>query len=757
MDSADGRHVPPNFITEIIDADLASGKHTGIVTRFPPEPNGFLHIGHAKSICLNFGLSLDYGGRCNLRFDDTNPEKEDTSYVEAIEADVRWLGFEPAAVLFASDYFELFYGYAIDLVNKGLAYVDSSSVDEIRERRGTVYEPGTPSPYRERSVEENLDLLARMKAGEFDEGSHVLRAKIDMASKNMLMRDPLIYRIRKAEHHRTGSDWCIYPMYDFAHCLEDAIEHVTHSLCTLEFDNNRELYDWVIDHVAAPSRPEQTEFARLNLAYTVMSKRTLLTLVEDGTVDGWDDPRMPTIAGMRRRGVTPEAIREFCRMIGVAKTNNLVDYAKFEFCLRDDLNARAPRVMAVLDPLKVVLTDLPEGHVETIDAPLWPEDLPGDETRALPLEREIYIERGDYADDPPDGWRRLAPGREVRLRHAFVIRCDEVVRDEAGEVVELRCSRATEGRRVKGTVHWVPASASVPLEVRLYEHLFTCENPAVDAGDRPLTDFVNPASRRIVTARAEPFLADAEPGRHWQLERTGFFYVDPDAPTTVLHRVVTLRDSYTKPAAQPRREREEKIISTAKGTVPRSEEREAFRAAHPEFAAAFARYVDDLDVARTDADVITGDAELVAFFDAAVGAGAGAPSAAKWIVNELLARTKERPLAELPFDAGAFGRLVARVDEERVTASSAKDVLDELVERGGDPDAIIAERGLEVVRDTGVIEGILDDVVAAHPDEFARLKGGEEKLVGFFIGQAMRAAKGAADAGDLRTALLARL
>ncbi len=750
------RYTPPNFITEIIDADLASGKHRSIVTRFPPEPNGFLHIGHAKSICLNFGIALDYGGQCNLRFDDTNPEKEDTSYVEAIEADVRWLGFEPTAVLFASDYFELFYGYAIDLVNKGLAYVDSSSVEEIRARRGTVYEPGTPSPFRDRPVQENLDLLAGMKAGEFDEGSHVLRAKIDMASPNMLMRDPLIYRIRKAAHHRTGSDWCIYPMYDFAHCLEDAIEHVTHSLCTLEFDNNRELYDWVIDHVAAPSRPEQTEFARLNLAYTVMSKRTLLSLVENGTVDGWDDPRMPTLAGMRRRGVTPEAIREFCRMIGVAKTNNLVDFEKFEFCMRDDLNGRSPRVMAVLDPLRVVITDLAEGHRELLDAPLWPEDLPGDDVRPLPFEREIFIERSDFSENPPDGWHRLAPGREVRLRHAVVIRCDEVVRGEHGEVVELRCSRS-EGGKVKGTVHWVPASSSVPVEVRLYEQLFTVENPAADAGDRPLTDFVNPRSRTLVEARVEPWLAENGHAGHWQFERTGFFFPETNDGVTVFHRVVTLRDSFTKSETPKRRERDEKIISTAKGTVPRSEEREAFRSEHPEYAERFERYIGELGVARVDADVITGDPALVAFLEGSVAAGASAASAAKWIVNELLAATKDTPLAELPTDAAAFGRLVALVDEGVVVAAAAKDVLHELVERGGDPAAIVAERGLEVVRDASIIEGILDEILAAHPDELARYRAGEDKLMGFFMGKAMKAARGAADPGEVKAALAKRL
>ena len=482
---------PLDFIRTIVAEDVSAGKHAGrVATRFPPEPNGYLHIGHAKSICLNFGVAAEFGGTCNLRFDDTNPTKEDVEYVESIQEDVRWLGFEwHGEPLYASDYFETLYGYAVHLIMAGKAYVDSLSAEEIREYRGTLTEPGRESPYRDRPVEESLDLFARMRAGEFEDGAHVLRAKIDMASPNITLRDPVLYRIRRAHHHRTGDAWCIYPMYDFAHPPSDAIEKITHSLCTLEFEQHRPLYDWLIANLPVPAQPRQIEFARLNLTYTVMSKRKLLTLVEEGHVSGWDDPRMPTIVGMRRRGFPPEAIRTFCERIGVAKRENLVDVALLEHAVREDLNKRAPRVMAVLRPLRVVIENYPETGTEEFEIGNNPED-PAAGTRMVPFSRELYIERDDFMETPPKKFFRLAPGREVRLRGAYFITCREAVKDAAGEIVELRCTYdpatrggdAADGRKVKATLHWVSAAHAVDAEVRLYDRLFKSETPD-DAGD----------------------------------------------------------------------------------------------------------------------------------------------------------------------------------------------------------------------------------------------------------------------------------
>ncbi len=545
--------VPSNFIRNIIDADLASGKHKTIVTRFPPEPNGYLHIGHAKSICLNFGLARDYGGRCHLRFDDTNPTKEYEHYMDSIKEDVRWLGFDWGEHLYyASDYFDKLYEYAVELIKQGKAYVCSLSQEEIREYRGTLTEPGKESPYRNRSVEENLDLFERMRKGEFADGEHVLRAKIDMASPNIVMRDPILYRIRHVNHPRTGDKWCIYPMYDFTHCLSDALEGITHSICTLEFENNRPLYEWILEQVFDGPHPQQIEFARLNLSYTVMSKRKLLQLVEAGVVNGWDDPRLPTIAGLRRRGYTPEAIRDFCERIGVAKANSVVDYALLEHCLREDLNKRAERTMAVLRPLKVVITNYPEGKVEYLEAQNNPQD-PSAGTRKIPFSREIYIEQDDFMEDPPKKFFRLAPGREVRLRFAYFIKCTDVIKDAAGNIVEVHCTydpetkggTAPDGRKVRGTIHWVSAEHSLPAEVRLYDHLFTKEDP--EEGD--LWENLNPNSLEvIVNARVEPRMQSVKPFDRFQFERIGYFCVDPDTTEgrLVFNRTVPLRDSWAK-------------------------------------------------------------------------------------------------------------------------------------------------------------------------------------------------------------------
>jgi glutaminyl-tRNA synthetase len=545
-----------DFIREIVTADNASGKHGGrVATRFPPEPNGYLHIGHAKSICLNFGIARDFGGTCNLRFDDTNPVTEDVEYVESIEADVRWVGFSwDDRLYYASDYFQTLYDCAETLIRDGKAYVDDLSADQIREYRGTLKEPGRESPHRNRSADESLDLFRRMRAGEFPDGSRVLRAKIDMASPNLNMRDPVLYRIRRAHHHRTGDAWCIYPMYDYAHPISDALERITHSICTLEFEDHRPLYDWLVQNLPLPGNPQQIEFARLNLTYTVMSKRKLLQLVTEKHVSGWDDPRMPTISGLRRRGYTPEAVRRFCDEIGVAKRENVVDVGLLEFCVREDLNRRAPRAMGVLRPLKVVLENYPEDRVEQMDVVNNPED-PAAGTRQVSFSRVLYIEQDDFMLDPPKKFFRLAPGREVRLRNAYLITCTDVVRNAAGEVTELRCTYdpatrggdAPDGRKVKATLHWVSAAHAVDAEVRLYDRLFTVESPG--GGDSDFLTQLNPQSLEVLRGcKLEPSLASPASGTRYQFERLGYFCVDPDskAGAPVFNRTVTLKDTWAK-------------------------------------------------------------------------------------------------------------------------------------------------------------------------------------------------------------------
>ena len=548
--------IPPlDFIRTIVAADLVNQKHDGrVVTRFPPEPNGYLHIGHAKSICLNFGVAADHRGTCNVRFDDTNPAKEDVEYVNAIQDDIRWLGFEWGKNLhYASDYFERWYGYAVRLIERGKAYVDDLNTEQIREYRGTLVAPGRESPYRDRSVEENLDLFARMRAGEFPDGSRVLRAKIDMASGNMNMRDPTLYRIRRATHHRTGSQWCVYPMYDFTHALSDSIERITHSLCTLEFEDHRPLYDWVLTETEVACHPQQIEFARLNLSYTVLSKRQLLMLIEKGLVFGWDDPRMPTLVGMRRRGLPPKAIRTFCDRIGMAKRKNVVDVAVLEHAVREELNQTSPRVMAVLRPLKVVIQNYPEEKIEEVDLLNNPEN-PDAGTRKVPFSRVLYLERDDFSEDPPKKFFRLAPGREVRLRGAYFITCGDVVKDGQGEIVELRCTydpttrggSSPDGRKVKATLHWVSVEQALTAQVRLYDRLFVDEHPGEN---RDFLEAINPSSLEVInTCRVEPSVASMAPGDRCQFERLGYFCVDPDSSDgqLVFNRTVSLRDVWAK-------------------------------------------------------------------------------------------------------------------------------------------------------------------------------------------------------------------
>jgi glutaminyl-tRNA synthetase len=767
-----------NFLTDIIEADLESGRHTTVATRFPPEPNGYLHIGHAKSICLNFGLAAQYGGRCHMRFDDTNPTTEDVEYVESILADIRWLGFDWGEHLyFASDYFETMYQLAELLIEKGLAYVDEQTVDEIRANRGTISEPGTPGPYRDRPVEENLRQFRRMRAGEFPDGGAVLRAKIDLGAANMLMRDPLLYRVRHAHHHRTGDTWCIYPMYDYAHCLEDAIEDITHSICTLEFENNRDLYDWVIEHTEMKSRPKQFEFARLSLSYTMMSKRKLLQLVREKVVDGWDDPRMPTISGLRRRGVTPEAIRAFADLIGVAKANSQVDVGKFEFCVRDDLNTRAPRVLAVLDPLPVTIENWPEGRTEMLDAPYWPEDIGKPGSRPVPMSRTVLIERSDFDENPPKGWYRLRPDGEVRLRYGYLIRCTGVERDASGHITGLRAvydpeslgGRSSDGRKVKGTVHWVSDAHAPTVEVRLYDRLFSAERPDTD-GDADFRKVLNPDSLEVVSgARIEPNWRDGSEERY-QFERTGFFYIDPklstaDAP--VFNRIITLKDGWAKrqgtdepvaaaPAAAP----------AAAASAPRSDDRPARKTRAQEraiarerdavLADAYAR-LQARGLSADDADVLSGDRDTTTLFEATLDAGADLEGATRLFLNDITRVSKDRPVSECAWTGAELARVVALLAAGEIQAAGARTIIDRLAIEGGTADAIVAREGLRVVSDSGAIDGWVTDTIAAHPDEVQRYRDGKTALLGFLVGQAMKRAGGGGDAGRIRERMLAAL
>ena len=764
-----------DFIRDIIEQDLRSGKHAGrVLTRFPPEPNGYLHIGHAKSICLNFGIAREYATRCNLRFDDTNPAKEDIEYVESIQHDVRWLGFDfGERALYASDYFAEMYELAEDLVRAGKAYVDHLSDEEIKEHRGSLSEPGRPSPYRDRTVEENLALLREMRAGDLPDGTCVLRARIDLAASNMKMRDPLLYRIRHAHHDRTGDAWPVYPMYDYAHPISDAIEGITHSLCTLEFENNRELYDWVVAETGVSerhgfSRPQQIEFARLKLDHTVMSKRKLLTLVEDGHVSGWDDPRMPTIAGMRRRGYRPEAIRAFADLIGVAKVNSVVDIGKLEFCVRDDLNWVAPRVLGVLRPLPVTITSWPSDAVERLEGPYFPADVGTTGARDVPFGREIVIDRDDFSSDPPAGWQRLAPGRTVRLRHGYCITCDEVV-SEGGEVVGLKASHVPDsvgkkpaGVTVSGVIHWVSAAHAVAAEVRLYDRLFKVPRP--DEADAELSTMLNPDSLHVIAgAMVEPSLAGAAPGSHWQLERVGYFVVDQDSTpdALLLNRTVTLRDSWSAEAEGPAPAVEARTRSAKAKTRPpkksRTEYRVEARLRDPVLAERLAAWPDEHGIPADVADLLTGDRAPGDLFLAAVVAGGPAPAVARWMVNELPAVLGDRELAETRLTGAGLGPLVAAVDRGEVTAAAGKEVLAELVDRGGDPAAIIADRGLAQVSDEGAVAQVVDQVLAANADKVDQYRAGKTALFGFFVGQVVRASQGKANPQVAQKLLAERL
>jgi len=744
----DERPESSNFLRTIIDADLASGKHTSVLTRFPPEPNGFLHIGHAKSIAVNFGLALSYGGACNLRFDDTNPVKEDETFETGIRNDVAWLGFEWADVFHASDYFERLYEFAEILINKGLAYVDDLSDEEIRVYRGTVTEAGKPGPYRDRSVADNLQRFRDMRAGKYDEGACVLRAKIDLANSNMKMRDPLLYRIRKVSHHRTGDDWCIYPFYDYAHGLSDAIEGITHSICTLEFDNNRELYDWILDQLPiGKPHPHQYEMARLSLAYTVMSKRHLLSLVTDGHVDGWDDPRMPTLAGFRRRGVTPEAIRNFADRVGVSKADNLVDLALLDHEIRADLNHRAKRVMCVLDPLEVVIDNWPEADEDDLDADYWPHDVPKEGSRKVRFSKRIFIERADFMEEPTKKFYRLAPGREVRLRYAYLVTCTGVDRDNNGEIIRLHCSydpdsrggNAPDGRKVKGTIHWVDAGSCLPAEVRLYGPLFTVERP----GGPDWLSQVNPEARVIVHGKIEASVANEPVGTRYQFERKGYFVTDEDTTEgrLVYNRTVALRDSF--------KSKKKKKAPKAKANTNNAKKAEnkpkTAALVDPVVAARAADIVSRHGLSHSDALVLAGDSDVISFYDDAVRTHDNAKSVANWVNNVLLAELKDSSIDALPFDGATFGSLVALVDGGTISGSAGKEVLAELLVSGGAPFAIVEARGLAQLSDEVKLREIVSRVLAENADHVEKFREGNKRLLGFFVGQVMKATSGKAN------------
>ncbi len=764
-----------NFIRAIVEEDIRKGTYGGrVVTRFPPEPNGYLHIGHAKAILTNYTVAVDYGGTFHLRFDDTNPETEETEYVEGIMHDIAWLGCDWGEHLyFASDTFDRMVEMAVGLIRDGKAYVCDLTEEQMREHRGTVSEPGTPSPYRDRSVEENLDLFRRMKDGEFPDGHCVLRAKIDMAHPNMKMRDPPLYRIRHVPHHRAGDKWVIYPMYDYAHPLEDAFEDITHSLCSLEFENNRAIYDWVIEHTAVTTCPRQYEFARLNLAYTVMSKRKLIQLVQEGHVSGWDDPRMPTITGMRRRGFTPEAIRDFVERVGVAKAANLVDVALLEFAVRNDLNFKSPRVMCVLEPLKVTITNWPEGEVEWLDAPYWPHDVPKEGSRRVPFSGELFIERADFMEDPPKKFFRLAPGREVRLRYGYFITCDEVVKDpETGEVVELRCSydpatrggNAPDGRRVKGTLHWVSAAHALPAEVRLCDRLFS--HPTPDAAEGHFLEHLNPDSLTVLTgARVEPSVADDPPGSRYQFERQGYFIadaVDSRPGALVFNRTVTLKDTWAKVSADdaPSAGGPGEAAKGGEAEAPKGDARKGAPAPARELTAAQAAEkarLEGLGLPDGDAEILALDPALAAFFAAGVAAHGNPRGVANWVVNDVRREAKEHGLEGLRFGGAQIGALVALLDEGVISSKQGKKVFAELLSGGGDPRAIVEQKGWTQLTDPAAIAPLIDAVLARSAAKVEEYRGGRDGLFGFFVGQVLKESRGRANPEVVNRLLRERL
>jgi len=733
-----------DFLRTIVKEDLKSGKYKEVVTRFPPEPNGFPHIGHAKSIAINFGIARDYQGRCNLRMDDTNPTTEDIIYVEALKDAVKWLGFEwDNSVRYTSDYFPELYEYAKKLVRMGKAYVDSVNEEEMRTLRGTVTEAGTRSKYANRSVEENLDLLERMKQGQFKEGEHVLRAKIDMSAANMKMRDPILYRIKHAHHYRAGDAWAIYPLYDFGHCLSDYIEGVTHSICTLEFENNRDIYDWVLDTLElTPPRPYQHEFARLGINYTVMSKRKLLELVQGNYVNGWDDPRLPTIAGYRRRGYTPESILNFCDAIGVAKANSTVDVSQLEFCIRDDLNKKVPRVMCVLDPLKVTIINY-EGS-ENLLASYYPEDVPKEGFREIPFSNTLYIDREDFCENPPKDYFRLTPHQSVRLKHAYIITCKEVIKDNAGNIIEIKAlynpkSKSGEDRsgiKVKSAIQWVDAKRAKKVEVRVYDRLYKNETP------EGIED-LNPDSLKIITdALIEPAVITDKPDERFQFERQGYFYADPvdyKDEKPVFNKIVGLKDSWTKKGeVKPSRNGRNSIAKAQQidGEVAPMSTHEKTR---------FEQYVNELKLNDMLADILARDEKLSSFYKEALRAYDSPVGIANIVANEVARELKEKEVSELKFNATQIAELVKLIDTEIISSKIAKQVFEAMAQNGENPADIVKSKGLVQISNPSEINPIIDEIIAKNPDNVAKYKAGNTKLLGFFVGQVIKATGGKAN------------
>ncbi len=735
-----------DFLRLKVEEDLKSGKYKKVITRFPPEPNGFPHIGHAKSIHINFGIARDYHGVCNLRMDDTNPTTEDTKYVEALKDAVQWLGFKwEGDVRYTSDYFHQLYTYAQELVKMGKAYVDSLNEEEIREYRGTVTQPGRRSKYAQRSIEENLDLLERMKQGEFKDGEHVLRAKIDMSAANMKMRDPLLYRIRHAHHYRAGDEWAIYPLYDFGHCLSDYIEGVSHSICTLEFENNRDIYDWILDTLKLePPRPYQHEFARLGINYTVMSKRKLLELVDGNYVNGWDDPRLPTIAGYRRRGYTPESIRNFCDQIGIAKANSTVDVSQLEFCIRDDLNQKAPRVMCVMDPIKVTIENY-QGS-EEIDAAYYPHDVPKEGSRKIPFSNVIYINRDDFSENPPKGYNRLTLDQSVRLRHAYIISCKEVIKDEKGNIIEIiaqynpnsKSGSDTSGIKVKSAIQWVEATSAKQIEVRLYDRLYKNEAP------ESLED-LNPDSLKIIkNALVEPAVITDKIDERFQFEREGYFYADPIDYTDenpVFNKIVGLKDSWAKKTTKTKEKPKAEVKVAPKQTIVHGEE----AAMTSEQERLFQKYTTELSLNKEVSNILARDELLSNFFEQALKQCNSPVGLANIVANEVAKELKEKEISELKFTANDIADLVKMVDEETISSKIAKQVFEEMVQTGLSPSKIVEDKGLIQISDPAQILPIINEVIANNPDNVTKYKAGNQKLFGFFVGQVLKATGGKAN------------
>ncbi len=727
-----------DFLRAKIEEDLKAGKYKEVVTRFPPEPNGFPHIGHAKSICINFGIARDFNGHCNLRMDDTDPTKEDTKYVEALKDAVKWLGFDwKGSVHFTSDYFSKLYEYAIKLIKMDKAYVDSLSEDEIRQYRGTVTQAGKRSKYANRSIKENLELFEKMKNGEFKDGEHVLRAKIDMSASNMKLRDPLLYRIRHTKHYRAGEEWYIYPMYDFAHCLSDYIEGISHSICTLEFENNREIYDWVLDTLELkPPRPYQHEFARLNINYTVMSKRKLLELVEKNYVSGWDDPRMPTIAGYKRRGYTPESILNFCDQIGIAKANSTVDVSQLEFCIRDDLNQKVPRVMCVLDPLKVTIENY-EG-VEEIEASYYPHDVPKDGSRKIPFSKEIYINRDDFTLNPPKGYYRLTPEQPVRLRHGFIISCKEVIKDDKGDIVEIKAEyypqsksgNDTSGIKVKSAIQWVSAKEAKKVEIRVYDRLFKNEAPQG-------VEDLNPNSLSIIKdALIEPAVITYKPDVRFQFEREGYFYADPVDYTDeypVFNKIVGLKDSWAKKSKTT--QSRTKVEDTSKKEVVHGEAQPLSQ----EQKELFDKYTDKLGLNSEIGNILARDRVLSDFYEEALQRLDSPVSLANIIANEVAKELKNKELKQLKFDVKDIVELVKMIEEETISNKIARQVFEQMAKTGDSPIQIVEAKGLVQISEPSIILPIIDEIIAKNKDNVEKYRAGNSKLFGFFVGQVLKA------------------